>query len=125
MIVRFGAIILRGEYYCEVPLIAGRSRIIERSRRMSRVGGLTKKFYRETRGIKVSGGQFVKAGTVLTRKGDRWKCGINVSGRMHLTALCDGEVYFTKKRGNYKRTVTFVHVRPLKSKQTKKVKREA
>ena len=64
---------------------------------MSRVGGLTKKFYWETRGLKVSGGQTVKLGTVLTRNGDRWKPGLNVLGQMHLTAGCDGEVYFTKK----------------------------
>ena len=80
---------------------------------MSKVGGLTSKFYRETRGLKVSGGQMVKAGTVLTRQGNRWKPGLNISGRMHLTAVCEGEVYFTKKKGNNKKTVTYVHVRPV------------
>jgi len=85
-----------------------------------RVGGLTAKFYRETKGIKVSGGQKVKAGTVLTRQGDKWKPGLNVLGRMHLTAACDGEVYFTRKRGNYRKAVTVVHVRPVK--QAKKDK---
>ena len=80
---------------------------------MSRVGGLTKKFYRETRGVKVSGGQTVKCGTMLTRRGDKWKPGLNVTGRMHLTAVCDGEVYFTKKRGGYNQSVTIINVRPL------------
>lgn len=79
---------------------------------MSRVGGLTKRFYKETRGIKVSGGQKVKCGTVLTRKGDRWKSGLNVTGRMHLTAACNGEVYFTKKKGQYNQSITVVNVRP-------------
>jgi len=79
---------------------------------MARKGGLSSIFYRETRGIKVTGGQFVKSGTVLTRQGDRWKPGLNVIGRMHLTASCDGEVYFTTKRGTYKKAVTFVNVRP-------------
>lgn len=79
---------------------------------MARKGGITSKFYRETRGVKVSGGQVVTAGTVLTREGDRWKPGINVAGRMHLTAACDGEVYFQKKRGHYKKTVTYVNIRP-------------
>ena len=83
---------------------------------MARKGGLTHKFYRETAGIKVSGGQLVTTGTMLTRQGDRWKPGINVLGRMHLSAACDGQVYFTKKRGNYRRTVTFVHVRPVETK---------
>lgn len=80
---------------------------------MSRRGGLSSKYYKETRGIKVAGGQTVKAGTVLTRQGDRWQPGINVLGRTLLTAACDGEVYFTKKRGNYKRAITLVHIKPL------------
>lgn len=83
---------------------------------MSRVGGITKKYYRETRGIKVSGGQFVKAGTVLTRQGHRWKPGLNVIGRTHLTAACDGEVYFTRKRGGYHQTMTLLNVRPTTQK---------
>lgn len=80
---------------------------------MVRKGGLTKKYYKETAGVKVTGGQIVKCGTMLTRKGDRWKPGVNVTGRMHLTAECDGEVYFTKKKGNYRRVVTYINVRPL------------
>jgi len=87
---------------------------------MSKVGGLTSKFYRETRGIKVSGGQKVKAGTVLTRNGDRWKPGTHVLGRTLLTADCDGEVYFTKKRGKYKKAVTTIHVKPQAAEIKKK-----
>lgn len=79
---------------------------------MSKVGGLSHKFYRETRGVKVSGGQKVKAGTVLTRQGDRWKPGDNIKGLMHLTASCDGEVFFTRKKNNYKKVVTYINVRP-------------
>jgi len=86
---------------------------------MVRVGGLTKKYYKETKGVKVSGGQMVKCGTMLTRKGDRWKPGINVTGRMHLTAVCDGEVYFTKKKGNYRRVVTYINIRLAKEKKSK------
>ncbi len=81
-----------------------------------RVGGITSKYYKETRGVKVSGGQNVKAGTVLTRQGDRWKPGINVLGRMHLTAACEGQVYFTKKKGNFGRAVTFINVRVVEKK---------
>ena len=87
---------------------------------MARKGGLTHKFYRETAGIKVSGGQFVTSGTMLTRQGDRWKPGINVLGRMHLTAACDGEVYFSKKRGNYRKAVTLIHIRPVVKKVSSK-----
>ena len=79
---------------------------------MTKVGGTTKKYYKETRGIKVSGGQTVTSGTVLTREGHRWKPGMNVIGRTHLTAACDGQVYFTRKQGNYKRAVTFVNIKP-------------
>jgi len=87
---------------------------------MVRVGGLTKKYYKETKGVKVSGGQAVKCGTILTRNGDRWKPGLNVTGRMHLSAACDGEVYFTKKKGNYRRVVTFINIRSLKETKKKK-----
>ena len=79
---------------------------------MVRVGGLTHKYYKETRGIKVSGGQIVKAGTVLTREGHKWKPGINVIGDMHLTAKCDGEIYFTRKKNTYRKVVTIINVRP-------------
>lgn len=78
---------------------------------MSRRGGLSSVFYRETGGLKVTGGQRVTSGTVLSRRGDRWKPGLNVLGRTLLTAACDGEVYFTRKRGKYKRAVTFIHIR--------------
>ena len=43
---------------------------------MARKGGITNKFYKETRGLKVSGGQVVSSGTILTRQGHRWKPGI-------------------------------------------------
>ena len=87
---------------------------------MARVGGKTTKFYRETRGLKVTGGQKVKAGTLLTRQGDCWKPGRNVIGNMHLTAACDGEVSFSHKKGHYRRKQTFIHIKPLSSKKTKK-----
>ncbi|MBF0522202.1 MAG: 50S ribosomal protein L27 [Candidatus Omnitrophica bacterium] len=84
---------------------------------MSRLGHTTHKYYAETRGIKVSGGQIVKAGTVLTRQGDKWKPGLNVGGRMHLTALCSGEVYFSRKRGRYKKEQTLINIRPVEEKK--------
>ena len=86
---------------------------------MVRVGGLTHKYYKETKGVKVSGGQAVKAGTMLTREGHRWQPGINVKGRMHLTAACDGEVYFTRKKGNYKKVLTYINIKPSEQKKAK------
>jgi len=90
---------------------------------MSKVGGKSTKFYRETRGLKVTGGQAVKAGTVLTRHGDKWKAGHNVVGRMHLTAKCDGEVYFTVKRGGYNKAVTYIHIKPAEKKTKNKTQK--
>lgn len=87
---------------------------------MARRGGTKKRFYVETRGMKVSGGQHVKAGSVLTREGHRWKAGLNVDGLMHLTARCDGEVYFTRKTGKYKKELTYINVRPSVKKEVKK-----
>lgn len=80
---------------------------------MSKKGGLSHKIYADTRGVKVSAGQKVKCGAVLTRQGDRWKPGLNVQGLMHLAAACDGEVFFTKKRVRKTGKVdTFVNIRP-------------
>ena len=84
-----------------------------------RVGGLTHKYYKETRGIKVSGGQFVKAGTILTRQGHKWQPGLNVIGKTHLTAACDGEIYFRKKKGGYHRVITLINVRPAPQRAAK------
>ena len=81
-----------------------------------RVGGLTSKYYKETRGIKVGGGQTVRSGTVLTRQGHKWQPGLNVVGRTHLTAGCDGEVYFTKKKSSYNRVITLINIRPVPKK---------
>lgn len=82
-----------------------------------RVGGKSHSVYSETCGMKVSGGQKVKSGTVITREGDQWKPGINVIGLMHLTAACAGEVYFTRKRNRKNgRIDTIVNVRKAEEK---------
>jgi ribosomal protein L27 len=78
-----------------------------------RVGGKSNKFYRETRGIKVSGGQTVKKGVLLTREGHKWQPGLNIIGDMHLLAGCDGEVYFTRKRSTAGKVITYINVRPV------------
>ena len=80
-----------------------------------RVGGVTSKYYSETRGMKVSCGQVVKSGTVLTRQGHRWKPGLNVTGLMHLTASIAGEVYFTRKKNSYKKLATYINIRPVQT----------
>ena len=87
---------------------------------MTRVGGLTHRFYREAKGIKVSGGQHVKAGTILTREGHKWRPGINVAGKAHLTAVVDGEVYFTRKKNNYNKVITIINVKASSLKSSPK-----
>ena len=77
-----------------------------------RVGGITSKYYSETRGVKVSGGQKVKAGTILTRQGTIWKPGLNVIGRASLTAACEGRVYFTRKKSSYNKISTVINIKP-------------
>ena len=77
-----------------------------------RVGGVTSKYYSETVGLKVSGGQKVKSGTILTRQGDQWKRGLNVIGRSSLTAACDGEVYFTRRKNGSNKVITLINIKP-------------
>jgi ribosomal protein L27 len=77
-----------------------------------RVGGISSKFYRETAGIKVSGGQKVKSGTILTRQGNQWKRGLNVIGRSSLTAARDGEVYFTRRKNGSNKVITLINIKP-------------
>ena len=76
-----------------------------------RVGGISSKYYYETAGIKVSGGQRVKSGTILTRQGHRWKPGLNVIGRTSLTAACEGEVYFTRRKNGSNKVITIINIK--------------
>ncbi len=77
------------------------------------VGGVSHKHYPETKGLKKSGGQAVKKGTILTREDGKWKAGLNVSGKGALQAACDGKVYFTTKKGTYKskKKYTYINVK--------------
>ena len=77
-----------------------------------RVGGISSKYYCETAGIKVSGGQKVKSGTILTRQGNQWKRGLHVIGRSSLTAACNGEVYFTRRKNGSNKVITLINIKP-------------
>ena len=77
-----------------------------------RVGGISSKYDCDTAGIKVSGGQKVKSGTILTRQGNQWKSGLNVIGRSSLTAACDGEVYFTRRKNGSNKVITLINIKP-------------
>lgn len=69
---------------------------------MARKGGTSHINYKETRGLKVTAGQGVSVGSILTRQGSRWKPGINVGGIGTLYALADGTVYFSRRKSRYK-----------------------
>lgn len=78
---------------------------------MAGKGGLSHKFYRETRGLKIAAGQRVRTGYILTRQGDKWKAGLNVSGRTTLFALKDGAIYFTKTKGKRNKEITAINIK--------------
>ena len=88
---------------------------------MAQRGGISHIHYKETDGLKVSSNQFVKKGTTLTRQGDKWKAGLNVGGKSSLNALCDGRVYFTKKKGRYhtQKLMTFININPVRDLRSK------
>lgn len=63
-------------------------------------------------GVKLFGGQVVKAGNIIVRqRGTKHNAGLNVGiGRDHtLFALTDGEVEFSRKKDNK----TFVSIKPV------------
>lgn len=93
---------------------------------MAQRGGLSHIHYRETRGLKVNAGQFVRSGSILTRQGDKWKRGLNVTGEGTLFAKSDGTVYFTKKRSAYRKSNihTLINIKPEKpAKSSSKAKK--
>lgn len=63
---------------------------------------------------KVSDGMVVKAGKILVRGVDTYKAGANVRGLGTLFALCEGKVYFTRKKTSHGRLRTFVNIKPTK-----------
>lgn len=63
--------------------------------------------------LKVSGGQLVKAGTILTRGMSNYKAGENVQGRNTLYALCQGKVAFSKKKTSLGKVATFINILPV------------
>lgn len=82
-------------------------------------GHLKSKHYLDTKGLKVSAGQLVKSGTILTRQGNRWKAGNNVGDSGTLFALRTGRVYFTRRKGSYNKTRTYINIEPVESRQKK------
>lgn len=62
--------------------------------------------------LKVSAGQLVKTGEILSRGIAVYKAGKNVKGIGTLQAFCAGKIYFTKKKTPHGRVRTFINVEP-------------
>jgi len=62
--------------------------------------------------LKVSSGQLVKTGQILTRGIDTYKAGVNARGKGIIFALCPGGVYFTRKKTNHGKFRTFINIKP-------------
>lgn len=67
---------------------------------------------KKDKAIKVSGGQMVKTGQILLRGMSTYKAGKNVKGLDTLHALCNGKVYFSKKKTSHGKARTFINILP-------------
>ncbi|MCM8780702.1 MAG: 50S ribosomal protein L27 [Candidatus Omnitrophica bacterium] len=65
--------------------------------------------------LKVSQGQIVKPGQILSRGLSVYRAGINVKGLSTLHALCAGKVSFRKKKTPGGKVRTFIDVLPIKN----------
>jgi ribosomal protein L27 len=72
--------------------------------------------------LKVSAGQTVKTGQILSRGINVYKAGKNVKGTATLFAACAGTVYFTRKKTPHGRVRTFINLEPLAGDEAKKHK---
>ena len=83
---------------------------------MSKKGGISHINYKETKGLKISAGEIVKAGTILTREGGKWKAGINTAGINTIYALRRGKVYFTRRKPapRAKKVYSFINIEEAK-----------
>lgn len=67
---------------------------------------------RKDKAVKVSAGQSVKTGAILSIGISAYKAGKNVKGRCTLHAACAGKVYFTKKKTPHGKGRTFINLEP-------------
>ncbi len=67
---------------------------------------------KKDQGLKVSQGQPVKTGQILSREYLAYKPGKNVGGRATLFALCDGKIHFTKKKTSHGKVRPFINIMP-------------
>lgn len=68
---------------------------------------------KKDKAVKVSSGQLAKTGQILVRGISTYKADRNVKGLDTLYALCEGKVYFSKKKSPSGKVRTFVGVLPI------------
>jgi len=68
---------------------------------------------KKDKAVKVSGGQMVETGKILSRGLSTYKAGMNVKGIATLQALCPGKVYFTRKKTSHGKFRTFINIQPV------------
>ena len=74
---------------------------------------------KKDKAIKVSCGELVKTGKILTRGMPTYKAGSNVKGLATLYALCPGKVYFSKKKTSHGKFRTFINIAPIADKPSR------
>jgi len=84
---------------------------------MSKVGA--KGTPKKDKGVKVTAGQIVKCGQLLTRHINTIKPGANVKGINSLSALCAGKVCFKKKRTPSGKIRAYLAIEPTGKKSAK------
>lgn len=70
---------------------------------------------KKDKALKVSSGQPVKTGQILSRCMDFYKAGKNVKGRGTLYTLCSGRISFSRKKTSHGQFRTFINVIPEKN----------
>jgi len=68
--------------------------------------------------VKVAHGQLVKTGKIVARGVNVYKAGKNIKGQGTLFSLCNGKVYFTRKKTPHGKFRTFINVMPSEIKSS-------
>ena len=69
---------------------------------------------KDRKGMKICGSQQVQTGEILGRSMSNYKTGKNVSGVNTMFSLCDGTVYFSKKKTSHGKVRTYINIMPGK-----------
>ncbi len=65
---------------------------------------------KKDKAMKVSSGQTVKTGQILSRGLDVYKAGQNAKGLSTIFALCPGKVYFSRKKTSHGKVRTLINI---------------